>query len=70
MIWILGTFAFCFGIWVVIRGFEGAGDALDNVLDGRKKDWLWVGFYGLFVVLGAGLSSGVITYWLTFYTPG
>lgn len=55
---------FTFGFCLVFLGFKRAGAALDLALDGVKYQLGVVGFWMILCFVGAGLSAGVVTYWL------
>jgi len=65
----LSAIFFVGGFWLVYISFKHAGDALDLVLDGFKYQWGVVGFWLFLSLAGAGLASGVVTYWLSIYGP-
>ncbi|MGL4965207.1 MAG: hypothetical protein ACRC67_28550 [Inquilinus sp.] len=60
----LSAVAFFGGFWLIFLGFHRAGDATEKVLDGRRVFWLLAIWWDGAALFGAGLSSGVITYWL------
>lgn len=62
---VAGTaFVFLGGLLLVLFGFKRAGDATDAVLDGAKVAWFRFALWFAVMLCGAGLASGVITYWL------
>lgn len=58
------TLLFAIGLVLAALGFKRAGDSCDAVLNGLKRAWasliVWLGLS----FAGAGLASGVVTYWL------
>ena len=61
---LLGALVFACGLWVCLRGYYGAGDALDGVLN-TGRGWPKVLLWGCVAFGGAGLSAGVVTYGLS-----
>jgi hypothetical protein len=62
---VYGALAFFIGLFLCVRGFKGTSGALQSVLHGGRKDWLWVWCYGCLALFGAGLSALVVTYGLS-----
>lgn len=58
------------GFWLAYTGFHRAGDALDRVLDGFKRQWSLVGLWFAMIVAGTFAPAGVVIYWLSVYGPG
>lgn len=53
------------GVWLIVRGFHGAGDAIERVLAGSRRWWFAAGAWTACALLGAGIASGIVTYWIS-----
>ena len=57
--------AFLGGLLLVIRGFQGFGNATERVLDGHKRAWISIALWTVVGVGGGWISALTIGYWLT-----
>lgn len=56
------TILFFLGLGIIFLSFNRAGDAFDLAADGFKYGWCIFGGWIVLGLVGAGLSSGVVTY--------
>jgi hypothetical protein len=62
---VASAFLFVGGFLACISGIKRVTNALDVVLNGDRKGWVWVGCYSGLGLLGTGLCAAVPTYWLS-----
>ncbi len=65
----LSLIIFVGGLWLVYIGFQRTDDVTDLDLKGIKYQSCFVVLWALLIFLGAGMASGVVTYWLSQYAP-
>lgn len=61
----LSALLFFGGIGLIVRGFQRAGNSLEQVLDGGRRYWLSVGGWLLLAFSGGGIAASVAIYWLS-----
>ena len=67
---VVSALIFSGALWFGFKGFKRASEALDTAVDGVKYSWCLVALWFFLSLAGAGLASGVVTYWLSVYGPG
>lgn len=61
----LSAVAFCGGFFLIVCGFQRAGDASEDIFDGKR--WAWprlIGWFSL-ALFGGGIAAYVPVYWLS-----
>lgn len=61
---LLSSLLFGLGIWTIFSGFHRAGNALEAVLNGGRRNWLIVGGGLSLALMGGLLGAGVFAYWI------
>lgn len=61
----LSALPFGIGLWLVIPSLQRAGNALEQVLNGRRRCWIDVCAWLLLAFSGTIAAAGVFVYWLS-----
>lgn len=65
-----GLVLFPSGLAIAGYGYKRIGDALELVIDRKRRAWWKVCFWQGFALLGAGIAAGGVTYALSVCAPG